>query len=113
MFVFLTHFPQISEEENLARLEKVIRFLRDEGAWFPTMAELSEWWLARAAVDFRTGREGETLIIRCDNPTAYRLREYQITVKDPALRRWRLLAGEGMEPREGEIPPSRRFLVEI
>jgi peptidoglycan/xylan/chitin deacetylase (PgdA/CDA1 family) len=113
VFAFLTHLPQIAAQKNLERLEQSIRFLKEEGAWFCTMAELSEWWSARAEIDFRTGREGETLVIAADNPSAYPLRDLEIVVKDAALRRYRLIAGEGREVREGEIPPSRSIRVDI
>jgi peptidoglycan/xylan/chitin deacetylase (PgdA/CDA1 family) len=113
VFAFLTHFPQISEPGNLARLERIIKFLREEGVWFCPMAELSEWWLARSEVDFQTGREEETLIIRCDNPSPYPLNDLEITVKDPDLKRFRLITGAGKELRQGEIPPSRSILVDI
>ncbi len=113
VFVFLTHLPQISEPKNLARLERIIRFLQAEGSWFPTMAELSEWWLARESAEFRTGREGETVIIRCENPSPYPLNDLEITIKDPDLKRFRLIPGTGKDPRQGEIPPSRSILVDI
>lgn len=77
------------------------------------MAELSEWWLARAAADFQTEREGESLTIRCDNPLPYPLNDLEIAIKDPALKRFRLIPGEGKELRQGEIPPSRSILVDI
>ncbi len=113
VFAFLTHLPQIAEPKNLERLERFIRLLKEEGAWFCTMAELSEWWLSRAAADFRTEREGETLLIHCDNPSPYPLRDLEIAVKDPALQRYRLTTGEGEASREKEIPPSRSILVDI
>lgn len=113
VFAFLTHLPQIAQPGNLIRLERIIRFLQEEGVWFPTMAELSEWWLARESVGFRTEQEGETLLIYCDNQSVYPLRDLQIVIKDPALRRFRLIESEGPPTREEEIPPSRSFLVDI
>lgn len=112
-YAFLTHLPQIAEPDNLRRLEGFINFLREEGAWICTMEELAEWWLARAGSDFRTEREGETLVIAVDNPAGYPLRDLEISFKDPALRRYRLVDGEGGDLGGGEIPPSRLIRVDI
>ncbi len=113
VFAFLTHLPGIAEPKNLQRLERFILMLKDEGAWFCTMAELSEWWTAREAVVFRTEREGDTLVIHCENLTPYALDGLQITVKDPGSRRYRLVPRPAGETREGEIPASRVISVTI
>ncbi len=113
VFAFLTHLPQIGEPRNLRRLERFVNHLREEGAWFCTMAELAEWWTAREAADFRTELEGETLVIHCDNSTPYPLRDLEIVIRDPGPRRYRLLDRSGEVLGEGEIPESRSLLVDI
>ena len=112
-YAFLTHLPSLAEPPNLRRLEQFISFLREEGAWLCTMEELAGWWLARAGAEFRTEREGETLVIGAENPTVHPLRDLEIFIKDPSLRRYRLIGRDGRELGRGEIPPARSIRVDI
>ncbi len=115
VFVFLTHLPQISEPENLKRLAEFIDFLKNQDTWICTMKELAEWWLAREKVTVRTKREGETLIITCENQSPYPLKDIPITFKGTAAAtgKFRVVGNKGEVLKEGKIPPRRAVSVDI
>ncbi|MDP8215103.1 MAG: DUF2334 domain-containing protein [Candidatus Euphemobacter frigidus] len=115
VFAFLTHLPQIAEEENLARLEEFLNYLKGEKTWLCTMAELSEWWLAREGVMVRTERDDDALIITCDNPSSYPLKEIGIIFKKsvPTIERYMVADEQGRVLKKGDIPDSRRILLDI
>ncbi|MFH1037531.1 MAG: DUF2334 domain-containing protein [PVC group bacterium] len=115
VFVFLTHLPEIGEPENLKRLEEFLSFLKGQDTWICTMKELAEWWLVREKVTVRTEREGNTLIITCENPSPYPMKDITITFKktDHLAERFRVIGKNGEIQAEGEIPSSCQVLVDI
>lgn len=115
IFAFLTHLPQIGEAENLSRLEEFLNYLKGEKTWLCTMEELSEWWLAREEVMVRTERDGDTLVVICNNPSSYPLRKIAIIFKKsvPTIKRYRVVNEQGRVLKKGDIPDSRRILLDI
>jgi hypothetical protein len=115
VFVYLTHLPQISVDRNLQKLEKFINYLKSHNTWFCTLEELSKWWLAREKLRVATKINGDTLIVTCANPGPYPLKDIEITFKetgsDPS--KYRIIDGAGGEVEGGNIPVSRRILVDI
>ncbi len=115
VFVFLTHLPDISSPESLERLTDFINYLKGEDTWICTMEELTEWWLAREGVKVRTRREGDTLVITFENPSSYPLNNIAIACKEvnSDQKKYRILDREGGEIEIGDIPASRRIVVDI
>jgi peptidoglycan/xylan/chitin deacetylase (PgdA/CDA1 family) len=115
VFVFLTHLPDISSPESLERLTDFLNYLKGEDTWICTMEELTEWWLTREVVQVKTELAGNTLVITCDNPSPYPLKNIAIDFKNTASdpKKYRIVNGAGGEAAAGDIPPSRRILVNI
>ncbi len=107
-FVFLTHLPQVAEEENLRKLEDFIRLLEESGAWICRLDELCAWWKAREAVRVESSRRGDLLEIVCDNPTPFPLPRAVFAVKAPAVARYRVRLKTGRVVAEGRVPPGGR-----
>ena len=115
VFVYLTHLPQISADQNLLRLEKFINYLKSHNTWLCTLEELSKWWLAREKLRVATEIKGDTLIVTCDNPTAYQLKDIEIAFQktDSPTKRYRVLDRRNGLLAEGMIPSSRYVRTNI
>ena len=63
----------------------------------------------------RPERDDDTLIITCDNPSSYPLKEISIIFKKsvPTIERYRVVDEQGRVLKKGDIPDSRRILLDI
>jgi peptidoglycan/xylan/chitin deacetylase (PgdA/CDA1 family) len=112
-FVFLTHLPQVAEEENLKKLEEFLRALQESGAWLCRLDELCSWWRARETVRIETSRAGDLLEIVCDNPSPFPLPQAVFVVKEAGSTRYRLRMKSGEVIAEGKIPEGKRIEMTI
>ncbi len=107
--VILTHLPQAGEEEYLDRLEEFYLEIKELNVWFCRLDELSKWWLARENLDVETEREGDTVVVRYDNPSNLPLKDATIIFKKSGsvVSKYRVIDRAGKIVQEGRIPDNR------
>lgn len=108
VFVYQVDLPGLREEGRLGNLKSFVDYLKDRNAWLCSLRQLGLWWTAREQVGIETVRDGETLVIVCDNPTRFLLKNarFSFTPRESPARYYRVEDREGTMYSSGIIPPE-------
>ncbi len=115
VFVYPIDLSGLCEEVRLGNLKTFIDYLKERNSWLPSLRQYVHWWIARERMGIETRREEETLVIVCDNPTRFPLKNARLTFCDrerPA-RYYRVEDRVGTMYAQGIIPPEGFINVTI
>lgn len=115
VFIYQVDLPGFCEEVRLGNLKTFIDYLKESNSWFPSLRQFIHWWSARERLGIETGREGETLVIVCDNPTRFPLQNARLSFfdRESPARYYRVEDRAGIMYAQGIIPPEGFINVTI